>query len=84
VEKGEERGAERETAGTKEPEVGTNVDWLRLSREEPEREIVEAEDEPEVVTEVSPAISKSIRSMVSCEFPLGMNRVSFSFLIIIS
>jgi hypothetical protein len=45
--------------------------------------MTELESEPEAVIEVS-TTSKSIRSIVSCEFPLGLTEVSFSFLIIIS
>ena len=45
--------------------------------------VVELESEPDVVAEVS-TTSKSILSIVSCEFPLAITEVSFSFLIIIS
>jgi len=46
--------------------------------------VVEVNEEADVDAEVSSTTSRSIRSMVSCEFPLGTTWVSFSFLIIIS
>jgi len=67
-----------------ESETEADADCLRPSREEPEKESVETEDEGAAIEVSSAAISKSIRSMVSCEFPLGITRVSFSFLMIIS
>ena len=60
--------------------------------EEPELATEEAIGGMDVTVELKPegdvaevsTTSKSIRSIVSCEFPLGMTEVSFSFLIIIS
>ena len=66
-----------EDDGDDEPEL--------VAKEEPETKItVELETEDVVVMKVSAATSKSIRSIVSSEFPLAMTEVSFSFLIIIS
>lgn len=69
-------GVETEDDGDDLPELATEeaTEAMGITVE------LESED---VVTEVS-ATSKSIRSIVSCEFPLGMTEVSFSFLIIIS
>ena len=66
-------------------------DWLRAEEDGDDEEVcgemgvvVELESEPDVVTTELSTTSKSIRSIVSCEFPLAITEVSFSFRIIIS